>query len=168
MFTIEYATINDIPQIMSTITISLSLLSNPDWFLADTEEFYTRHLEEEGFTLKASTEGHTAAFLTIRYPKLAPDNCGYDLGFPSESLLHVAHIETCVVHPDFRGNGLETRLILEAEKRLKKSPYNILLGTVHPDNTASVKSFLKSGFHIEKTLKKYGGLCRHIMYKQIS
>ena len=169
MFTIEPATLNDIPDIMSLIEISLPLLPDPDWFVSDTEEFFARHIEEEGFTLKAVSEedGRMAAFLTIRIPGLAEDNCGYSLSYPENDLLRVAHMDTCVVHPDYRGNRLESRLIAEAEKRLKESGHTILLGTVHPDNVASVKSFLKNGFHIEKTLKKYGGKLRHIMGKKI-
>lgn len=167
MFTIEYATENDVPGIMLIIKEGLFLLPCPDWFVNDTEEFYSRHIEQEGFTLKAMTDNKLAAFLTIRFPKEAPDNCGYDLDYKKDMLLRVAHIETCVVHPDFRGNHLEARLIREAEYILKQTSYDLLLGTVHPDNIASVKSFLNNGFRIEKTLKKYGGMLRHIMYKQI-
>ena len=169
MFTIEYATLKDIPSMMNIIEESLPLLPNSDWFVGDTSEFYARHIDECGFTLKAvsNTDDTLAAFFTVRYPKLEEDNCGYDLDFTETELMQVAHMETCVVHPNYRGNHLEARLMKEAIRILDQTNYHHLLGTVHPDNTPSLKAFLNNDFHIAKTLKKYGGKLRHIMYRQI-
>ena len=166
MFTIDYATKKDIPQMMYIMEESLPLMPNPDWFVGDTAEFYARHIKECGFTLKAvsNSDGTLAAYFTVRYPKLDPDNCGYDLAFTEAKLLQTAHMETCVVHPSYRGHHLEARLMASAIEILTKTPYCHLLGTVHPDNIPSLKAFLSNGFRIEKTLKKYGGKLRHIMY----
>ena len=169
MFTIEYATLNDIPDMMNIIEESLPLIPNADWFVGDTAEFYSRHIDRDGFTLKAvaDSDGSLAAYFTVRYPKLDEDNCGYDLEFSKEQLLEAAHMETCVVHPNHRGHHLESRLMEQAVDILKTTEYHYLLGTVHPDNTASLKAFLSNDFQIAKTLKKYGGKLRHIMYRHI-
>ena len=169
MFMINYATIQDIPKMMLIIKESLPLLPNEDWFVGDTEEFYTRHISQDGFTLKAVSkeDGSLAAFFTVRYPKLDSDNCGYDLDFRENELLETAHMETCVVHPHHRGHHLEARFMEHAIEILKSSGYHRLLGTVHPDNTASLKAFLSNDFQIARTLKKYGGKLRHIMYRAI-
>ncbi len=154
MFTINYATQNDIPFMMNIIEESLPLLADQDWFVGDTADFYSRHISECGFTLKAvsNSTGTLAAYFTIRYPGTDEDNCGYDLGFATRDLLKTAHMETCVVHPDYRGHHLESRLMSEAITILKQTKYQHLLGTVHPDNVPSVKSFLYNDFHIAKTL----------------
>ena len=169
MFTIEYATLEDMPSIMNIITESLPFIPDSDWFVGDTEEFYARHIADAGFILKAisNSDHRLAAFFIIRYPKLEDDNCGYDLSYTEPQLLQTAHMESCVVHPDYRGNHLESRLMSEAINILQTSHYHYLLGTVHPDNIPSVKAFLSNGFHIEKTLKKYGGKLRHIMYREL-
>lgn len=180
MFTIDYATKNDIPDIMAMIKTAMELLPDPDWFVDDTEEFFTSHIEKRGFTLKAipkneitdtqeniTTPEKIAAFFTIRFPKHDEDNLGYAINLNREELLKVAHMETAVVHPDYRGNHLEQRLMAEAVKILKNTPHCYLMGTVHPDNTASVKSFLNNGFSIEETVPKYGGRLRHIMLKKL-
>ena len=169
MFTIEYATKNDIPAMMNIIEESLPLIPNPDWFVDDTAEFYERHIAECGFTLKvvSNSDRTLAAYFTVRYPKLEEDNCGYDLEFSKEQLLKAVHMETCVVHPNHRGHHLEARLMEQAVDILKTTEYHHLLGTVHPDNTASLKAFLSNDFQIAKTLKKYGGKLRHIMYRHI-
>ena len=169
MFTIHYATLEDIPTIMNIIEESLPLIPNQDWFVGDTTEFYAQHIKECGFTLKATSDcdGTLAAFFTVRYPKLDSDNCGFDLNFAENDLLKTAHMETCVVHTNYRGHHLEAQLMESAIEVLKATDYCHLLGTVHPDNIPSVKAFLDNGFHVEKTLKKYGGKLRHIMYRKI-
>ena len=169
MFLIDYATLNDIPAMMNIIEESLPLIQDPNWFVGDTEEFYAKHIDETGFTLKATsvTDASFAAYFTVRYPKLDPDNCGYDLNFTETDLLQTAHMETCVVHPNHRGHHLEARLMEEAIRILKETEYRHLLGTVHPNNTASLKAFLSNEFHVAKTLKKYGGKLRHIMYRAL-
>lgn len=167
MYTIKHAAAQDVDNIMSMIDLAISLLPERSWFVEDTREFFASHIKEKGFTLKAIKDGEMAAFLTIRFPHLEEDNYGYSLDFNEAKLMRVAHIESAVVHPDHRGNHLEYCLMKEAEEILKTTPYNILLGTVHPDNMASVKSFLNNGYHVAKTLKKYGGLMRHIMRKDI-
>lgn len=180
MFNIDYATKHDIPAIMSMIKTATKLLPDPDWFVDDTEEFFTSHIEEKGFTLKAmlehdrtlthenkDTQKKIAAFFTIRFPKHDEDNLGYSLNLSHDELLKVAHMETAVVHPDYRGNHLEQRLMAKAVNILKDTPCLYLMGTVHPDNTASVKSFLNNGFSIVETVPKYGGRLRHIMLKKL-
>ena len=169
MFTLDFATQKDIPTMMYIIEESLPLIPDQDWFVGDTTEFYAQHIKNCGFTLKAisDSDGAIAAFFTVRYPKLDSDNCGFDLCFTEAELLKTAHMETCVVHPDYRGHHLEARLMESAIELLKTTGYCHLLGTVHPDNIPSVKAFLDNGFHVEKTLKKYGGKLRHIMYRKI-
>lgn len=169
MFTIEYATLKDIPSMMNIIEESMPLLPDSDWFVGDTAEFYAKHIDECGFTLKAVSKSNNTivAYFTVRYPGLSEDNCGYDLGYPKTELLKVAHMETCVVHPDYRGHHLEACMMKKAIHILRDTSYHHLLGTVHPDNIPSVKSFMENGFIVAKTLKKYGGKLRHIMYKEL-
>ncbi|MBE5954943.1 MAG: GNAT family N-acetyltransferase [Lachnospiraceae bacterium] len=169
MFTIEYAVKKDIPSMMNIIEESLPLIPDLDWFVGDTAEFYERHISDCGFTLKAicCSTGTLAAYFTVRYPKLENDNLGYDLDFTDADLLTTAHMETCVVHPDYRGHHLEARLMKQAVEILKNTDYHYLLGTVHPDNVPSLKAFLSNDFHVAKTAKKYGGKLRHIMYRKI-
>lgn len=182
MFIIERAAASDVDKIMEIIHTAVKQLPDPAWFVDDTKEFFAAHIEEKGFTLKAVLSDETnamsvdsqpvtsnamAAFLTVRFPKYDKDNLGFSMNFDETDLLKVAHMETAVVHPDYRGNHLEKLLFEEAIEILKTTNYCHLLGTVHPDNIASVKCFLSNGFHIEQTVKKYGGLLRHVMYRKI-
>ena len=52
-------------------------------------------------------------------------------------------------------------------KDLKEQGYHYLLGTAHPDNVASVNTFLKLQYEQVMTKEKYGGMKRSIFCKAI-
>ena len=70
-------------------------------------------------------------------------------------------MDTAAVHPDFRGRGLQRRLIQEAEQVLEG---RILMCTIHPDNQYSLKNALSLGYTIQKTVARYGSI-RYILRK---
>ena len=65
MFTIEYATLEDMPSIMNIITESLPFIPDSDWFVGDTEEFYARHIADAGFILKAISNSSLNYFIFL-------------------------------------------------------------------------------------------------------
>lgn len=72
--------------------------------------------------------------------------------------------ELSLVHPDYRGQGIQTRMGAYLINELKASKsYRYVLATVAPDNIASLKDKFKLGFKIYKTKHKYGGKLRHIL-----
>lgn len=147
-------------------------MEHKEWFAPEEEEDYLRQLIETDsgavWTATDTTSGETAGLFIVVYPgKENPDNLGYDLGFPSEELCKVAHMDTVAVHPHFRGYGLQRLLVLKAEEELRKAGYRHLLCTVHPDNRFSRTNMEKAGYRIAKQVLKYGGLPRLIMWKEI-
>ena len=167
MFEINKASPENLCDIVEIMNAAIPLLKNPDWFMIDTPEYLSRHFSDEGFTLKAMSGNRMAAFLTVRIPADASDNMAFDYDFSRAEAHLCAHMETCVVHPDFRGNHLEARLFAEAELLLSEMGFFHLFGTVHPDNLPSVKSFYRAGFSLLEQKEKYSGYLRNIMYKEI-
>ena len=55
----------------------------------------------------------------------------------------------------------------KAEEILKEQGFHYLLGTAHPDNVASVNSFLRLNYEQVMTKEKYGGMRRSIFCKEI-
>jgi ribosomal protein S18 acetylase RimI-like enzyme len=84
-------------------------------------------------------------------------------------LMSTAHIETTAVKPEFQGNGLQSKMISAALDYIAANYGNIkyVCATVSPDNTPSLKSFIKCGFNIVLTKKKYGGKMRHILVTEV-
>jgi L-amino acid N-acyltransferase YncA len=150
-------------------------LPDPSWYVADDETFICRHIETSGFTLLAFCDHKPAGFLIVRIPGKEEDNLGSylcskweknDLNSMQELLL-TAHMESVVVRPAFRGHGIQKALLLEAIGLLQEQGFHHLMATVHPDNLASLSSFQACGFQILSTVKKYGGLRRHILYRSL-
>ncbi|MBQ8236714.1 MAG: GNAT family N-acetyltransferase [Oscillospiraceae bacterium] len=132
------------------------------WFALDPDE-EMRELTVSGdmeFWL-AECGGRLAAVFSIIRPGLREFNLGYETGLEETELLRVVHMDTAAVHPDFRGRGLQRRMMAEAEKTL---PGRILLCTIHPDNRYSLENALRLGYRIEKRIAKYGSI-RFILRK---
>ena len=137
-------------------------MTQTEWFAIDPDE-ETRELAHAGdlrFWV-AETEGRMAGVFSIIRPGLREFNLGYELGLTEEELERVIHMDTAAVHPDFRGHGLQRRLISAVEPELQGK---ILLCTIHPDNIFSLQNMQKLGYTIEKKVARYGSI-RYILRK---
>ena len=90
-----------------------------------------------------------------------------DLKFDEEQRKQSAHMEIAMVRKEYRGQGLQRKMMEESEQILKEQGYHYLLGTAHPDNVASVNTFLKLQYEQVMTKEKYGGMKRSIFCKEI-
>ena len=114
----------------------------------------------------AMDRGQIAAAFDVLYPGMKSFNYGYDLGLTEQELLQVIHMDTSAVHPSFRGQGLQGKMVREAEVALSGQGKKILLCTVHPENKYSLNNMLKHGYVIQKRVLKYGSE-RFILRKEI-
>lgn len=170
-FLIRPAEKADVPAIMSVMRAAQAQLPVADWFVADDETYLYDHLSgPAGFCQVATTEhGQVAAYFTVKLAGTAPDALGHFLGMRVCELAATAQMDSCCVAPCYQGNSLEGKLLLSAEARLRRypgGPWRHALGTVHPDNAASLYSFLHRGYRIAAADQLcYGGKRRHILQK---
>lgn len=161
-FTIRKGSIADLEAFMSFTHAVRDAMEQPAWFALDPDE-EMRTLTKAGdmdFWL-AEAEDRLAAVFSIIRPGLRDFNLGHEIGLEAKELLRVTHMDTAAVHPDFRGQGLQRRLMAEAEKELAG---RILLCTIHPDNRYSLQNALKLGYRIEKRIERYGSV-RYVLRK---
>ena len=71
-----------------------------------------------------------------------------------------------VVHPDWRGNGLQRRM-LEAALPLLPESITHLGATVSPANPYSLSNALACGFTIRARREMYGGFDRYLLAKEL-
>ena len=71
------------------------------------------------------------------------------------------------VKPEYRGYGLQSKLIKIAIKEAEKENVSYILATVSPNNQHSMQNFLSAGFNIVKQTYKYGGKLRNLIKYEI-
>ena len=108
-----------------------------------------------------------AGLFFLEIPGLSEHNLGHHVNFSEEELKKVVHMDTAVVLPEHRGHGLQSRLMEFPEKELKAAGYTHLMGTVHPENRYSHRSFEKIGYRVVWSGLKYGGKPRDLMQKDL-
>ena len=142
-------------------------MTQKDWFYLDPPELVREMIEQGKMRLWVAMDDRSiAGALSIVLPGEESYNYGYDLGFSQEERARVVNMDTAAVSPAYRGQGLQGRLLAEAESWLRQAGKRILLCTVHPDNHFSLDNVLKQGYTIQKRLEKYGSV-RYILRKDI-
>lgn len=157
----------DIEGVICLLQDVKAAMEHPEWFYLDSPEDIRGMMADGTMQLWVAEDGNTlAGILYILFPGLQEFNYGYDLGFSQEELLRVVSMDTAAVRPEYRGMGLQGKLIQAAEDSLKGENGRILLCTIHPENTFSLNNALKQGYKIQKELPKYGST-RYVLRKNI-
>lgn len=159
--------VEDTEQVLQLLWDVRASMEHKEWFYLDPPEMFREMMADGSMELwVAMDENRIAAMFNILTPGLKEYNYGYDLGFSREQLLRVVHMDTVAVHPEYRGLGLQRKLMQLAEASLAGAGERILLCTIHPENRYSLQNAQKRGFVIEKELAKYGSV-RYILRKDI-
>jgi GNAT superfamily N-acetyltransferase len=118
--------------------------------------------------------GELIAYRYIAFPGESDRNLGNDINLTRRELINVAHLETTVVHPAYRGNSLQSLTLQEAIPILRNCGCEHLLCTVSPQNPYSLYNVMKNGLRIRALKKKYGsdktgkdGIWRFILHRSL-
>lgn len=168
----------DVEGIVQVMEEAVRTMERPEWFVSDDEAFIREHIDSKGFTMiaekpdfqgceegKGNPPHRIGGFLIVKFPGLSEKNLGHTLHMPEENLLRVAHMDSAAVLPSWRGQGLQGKLIDAAERELIGGPYTLLMATVHPENRFSLENFLRRGYTVKATVRRYGGLLRYVLLK---
>lgn len=79
---------------------------------------------------------------------------------------NVMLIDSIMISENYRGRGLQRKILNYLEIRAKELNVDSLVATVHPDNIYSLNNFLVEGYQIINRLKIHGGP-RCIVYKEV-
>ena len=167
-FLIRTAVPHDVDGIMRVMETAKEL-TKQGWFVSDNREYVEMHIAQNGFIVVAEERsGEIAGFFMVDFPGQSAKNLGYYLGLEGKKLEEVVHMDSTAVLPKYRGNHLQYRMMCKAEEMLdERKRYRYRMSTVHPDNCYSFHNLQKRGYLVLTTVEKYGGLLRHVMYKEI-
>jgi predicted GNAT superfamily acetyltransferase len=132
-----------------------------------SEQAVSKYLGGSGMAYGVFHNNDLVAYAISHFPKNHPNNLGLDIGLPEKELNRVVHLELQIVHPDFRGNGLQIILNKMMIEKAKKKNFAHILATVSPENKISHLNLEKLGLRIMTTKQKYGHGERYIMYMKI-
>lgn len=165
---IRKGTVQDTERFIRLLHEVKDSMTEQSWFFLDPDDEIREMMDSGVMELwLAEEENRLAGAFDYLRPGLNPYNYGYDLGFDEEKLLRVVQMDTAAVHPDYRGLGLQKRLMETAEAEIRKEPGRILLCTIHPENRFSLENVLKQSYRVEKTVSKYGSV-RHVLRKDLA
>lgn len=140
-------------------------MPHPEQFVPDTQENITAYLAHD-LCLGVFDGERLGAYFILRYCGQSEHNYAAFLGIPQAEWDHWANADSAVVHPDWRGNGLQ-RAMLEAALPLLPPQITHLGATVSPDNSYSLHNAQAGGFVIRCRREMYGGYDRYLLEKQL-
>lgn len=165
--TIRKGTVADTEQFIRLLDTVREAMEHKEWFYLDPHGFVREMMKTGKMELWVAMDGERmAAAFDILRPGLDEYNYGYDLNLTKEQLLRVINMDSAAVLPEYRGLGLQRKLIAMGEEQLRREGKRILLCTVHPDNRFSLDNVLKQGYQIQKKLDKYGSV-RYLLRKDL-
>lgn len=154
----------DVPAILHIMTAAYDALADKSLYITDDEDYIAAHIAAPSFILLAEEEGRPVGFFLTCVPGLADNNLGHYLGFSEEQLLQVAMMDSAAVLPEYQGKGVMGQMFRAAAERAGED-YPYLLGTVSPENGASLHNFKKCGFTLKQRVMKPNGYERLLMGK---
>ena len=118
---------------------------------------------EQDFIIGVYEEQKLRAIRAMYIPPLDdPEHLAEDAGITDRT--QVIYSEISFIHPDNRGEGLQTKLGHQLIERVRADGrFNHVLTTVLPTNIPSLKDKFRLGFKIVNTRIMYGGKYRHVL-----
>lgn len=161
-------TLKDIKDIMHLQDKVSHAIINKEIYASSSKEDFEEAIRSIGCLLGYKTEDQRLVALGA-YMSYGHEvhNYGYDLEFDEEKLFEVGQIESTIVDPEYRGNGLQKKLCEALEMIAREEKKTYIMATVSPMNPYSLNNFLALGYVNEKEKLKYGGLRRYILCKKL-
>ena len=136
--TLRRCTPDEAPAVYALQNEVHAAMPHPEWFVTDTLEHITGYITDS-LCIGVWQGSRLGAYLTFHYCGQSPHNYAAFLGVPQAEWPHWANADSAVVHPDWRGNGLQRRM-LEAALPLLPESIMHLGATVSPANPYSLSN----------------------------
>lgn len=167
-FEMEFLGESSLQEMINLQDLILSHLPDPEIFFPHNRDYFRQIFQHDRSVIGVRVEESLAAYSIIRIPGHDQDNLGRDIGLAEDELASVAHLQATVVHPAFRGNGLQRRMAAAHLHVIEDLGFKHVCCTVSPKNPASLGNIIRSGLVIRALRPKFGDWWRYIMYRNLS
>ena len=129
----------------------LQALPDPDMYVRESDEqaFFDAHANSSGQTIGVFAGDALIAYSMVGFPDAGDaDNLGAVTGMPRALWDQVAHISSCMVHPAWRGNGMQRTLLAVRLAMAQSQGRPYCMGMVSLRNHRSRHNLMRLGMHI--------------------
>lgn len=161
---IRTAVENDISQIERIQQRALEVLVNQDELDPVATEQLVEDIKQRLMAV-AVIDNNIAAFRTMHLPE--DDYLGPYVGIHNAVEAGLIYSDITIVDPDYRGLSLQRKLGDWLFESVAKE-YNVIMATVHPGNTPSLKDKFHLGMQIVALDKMYGDKLRFVFFKDVN
>lgn len=166
-YTISYAATDDLNDFMSLQQDVAANIPSDQHFALDDGEYFCKVVSGKGHVLMVRDSALAIAFCMLNFLDAdEEDNLGIDLQFSQDQRQHVAHVESIFIRPGYQGKGIASNLLKEAVFLAISQNRHEILATIHPCNTASLRTFFSHSFTVSGFAYKYTNVPRVIMRHQ--
>lgn len=163
---------SNIDEIIDLQNEVVSYLKNPEIFAMDSREFILNEVldRDKGRAIGVFAGNRLIAFRTVSFPGMSQSNLGRELGLPEDELEHVVHLEATVVHPEYRGNRLQAKMMKHTFNIVDRMGYYHIFCTVSPFNYPSLKNVIDGGLVIKALGQRggpYNGKWRFLLHRDL-
>lgn len=157
--TVLRASLVGVNEVDAVVALHLDVIRDVPAELVATEtpSFFADHAGRIGRLVGLFDEKRLVAYSVLGLPGAGDPNFGADHGLSAQDLARVAHLDGAAVHPLYRGNGLQRRMIAWRLAAARDAGRTIALSTVAPGNLASLASMLSEGLQIRALAHRFGG-----------
>lgn len=159
----------DIPHMVDLQnTVLENLPSHKKHFIAKrTKADFLRFMQSGGQIIGLKDGDELVAYSIVEFPK-SIETCGFDTSIQIEKIEDTAFLKSTLVHPDFRGLGLQKTLIDARLEQAALANKTWAICEVDIQNAASIKNLLGKGFTIRDSgISPVDGMPAVYMYKNL-
>lgn len=163
----------EIDKVIALQDIVYNQLLNKEVFFRDTAEDMIYDATHGGMIVGVfNPDKELVSYRYTSMPHQQERNLGRDIGLKTDDLNRVMHLESTIVHPDYRGNKFQALTLDVVRSVIKEREIDHLLCTISPYNRYSLYNIMNAGLDIKALKRKYisedgKGLWRFILHKNL-
>ncbi|WP_019413150.1 hypothetical protein [Paenisporosarcina sp. TG20] len=158
----------DLQDMLTLQQVAIAHLDSKDVLQPTTVQEFETILSGNGFIIGLFDDQKLIAYRTTLVPPLDEEHLGLDAGLSKETLERVIYQDLSIVHPDYRGQGLQKQMGELVMARINRTLYDYVCATVAPYNIPSLKDKFALGLQVFALKEKYQSKLRYVFMKKLN